>query len=290
MAAAIRQIRVGEALVSVISTGEGRWVASENLRMPTGGWPTTTSAFVGQTFPIPFQCIHIALGPASVLVDAMDYREFKGAYGGIVPSGYDVPRLDQQLAHIGIPVTQITYVIVTHAHADHFMLVTTEENGQRVPLFPHALVVAEQADWTPEGQQTILASLPEDERDLAVIAPERYMGELFSRNQIHLVEGDVDLAPGIRLIHAPGESPGHALVRVQSHGQTLYCLGDLFHHPLEVEHPDLVPLWADPEKTLASRRQLITAALAENALLVAAHIPGIGCLRPTETGGRWESV
>jgi proline-specific peptidase len=289
MATAIRQIRVGEALVSVISTGEGRWVVSENLRVPTGGWPATTSAFVGQTFPVPFQCIHIASGTASVLVDAMDYREFRGAYGESVPSGYDVPRLDQQLAHIGVPATQITHVIVTHAHVDHFMLVTTEENGQRVPLFPHALVIAEQADWTPEGQQVILEAFPEDERDVIVTA-QRSLGELFRRNQIHLVEGDVDLAPGIRLIHAPGESPGHALVRVQSHGQTLYCLGDLFHHVLEVEHLDWVPLWADPEKTLASRRQLITAALAENALLVAAHIQGIGSLRPTETGSRWESL
>ena len=58
-----------------------------------------------------------------------------------------------------------------------------------------------------------------------------------------------------------------------SQGQTLYCLGDLFHHPVEVEQPAWTVKWADAYTDLARRQWLIQAALQENALLVAAHMP-----------------
>jgi len=38
--------------------------------------------------------------------------------------------------------------------------------------------------------------------------------------------------------------------------QTLYALGDLYHHPIEIEHPSWHVRWADPATTLASRRAL----------------------------------
>jgi glyoxylase-like metal-dependent hydrolase (beta-lactamase superfamily II) len=73
---------------------------------------------------------------------------------------------------------------------------------------------------------------------------------------------------------------------VHSEGQTLYCLGDLYHDPLEVEHPKWMAQWADIDATFASRRRLVEAALAEDALLVPAHMSP-GRLERTVEGVRW---
>jgi glyoxylase-like metal-dependent hydrolase (beta-lactamase superfamily II) len=107
---------------------------------------------------------------------------------------------------------------------------------------------------------------------------------------VDLVDGDYELAPGIHMVLAPGETPGHAVVRVHSAGKTLYYLGDLIHHPIEVAHPDWIPVWADPASTLASRNAVFSAANAEDALLVASHIPGAGRLRRDAHSFQWESV
>lgn len=62
---------------------------------------------------------------------------------------------------------------------------------------------------------------------------------------------------------------------MESAGQVLYALGDLYHHPVEVERPEWGVHWAGPASTAKSRVALTAAALAEGALLVAAHIGGL---------------
>jgi hypothetical protein len=51
-----------------------------------------------------------------------------------------------------------------------------------------------------------------------------------------------------------------------------------------------MPVWAEPATNRVSRAELIAAALSEDALLVAAHISGVGRLRPDADGARWEPV
>ncbi len=72
-------------------------------------------------------------------------------------------------------------------------------------------------------------------------------------------------------------------VRTLQQGQTLYCIGDLYHTPFEFEQPAWMVPWKNPETTRASRQALVEAALADDAILVAGHIPAIGRLQPTES-------
>ena len=108
---------------------------------------------------------------------------------------------------------------------------------------------------------------------------------------LHLVEGRTTLAEGIEILPAPGETPGHQVVRIHSNGETLYIVGDLFHSTVEVEHPDWMVTWADAETMLATRRWLLADALAEHALMTAAHIATSGHIEgDTDAGLRWEPV
>lgn len=89
---------------------------------------------------------------------------------------------------------------------------------------------------------------------------------------------------------APGETPGHQIVRIHSEGHTLYFLGDLYHHTIEVEHPTWMVNWNDFDTNYRSRQTLAEMALRESALLFATHIPTIGRLQRTDSGLRWDAM
>jgi glyoxylase-like metal-dependent hydrolase (beta-lactamase superfamily II) len=105
-----------------------------------------------------------------------------------------------------------------------------------------------------------------------------------------LVEGELVLDSALSIVAAPGETPGHQILRLRAGGRTLYFLGDLIHHPIEIEQPAVMVDWAQPEATLASRRALAAAALAEDALLTATHIREVGRLRGTPVEVIWEAA
>jgi glyoxylase-like metal-dependent hydrolase (beta-lactamase superfamily II) len=287
-------LRLGSASVTVMNVGDIQehmvLDVPEDERFP--GY----QALYEQPEQFPFQCVHIALPGASVMVDPTDYAASLAGFPFAPPSNYTPPPdLMAQLRAGGIEPAAVTHVVVTHAHFDHYNGITVERDGARAPTFPNARCFAGRADWdSAEGQQTL--------REEAAST----MSELFQRDMVTLVEGDCDLLVAssgadnaqdetqdtarVCLIATPGESPGHLVVRVQSGGQTLYCVGDLFHHSVEAERPTWRVRWADAQAILASRRALLDAALAEDAYLVAAHIAGIGRLQRTASGATWVTV
>src|SRR5262249_39214183 len=189
------------------------------------------------------------------------------------------PGIPAQLATLGVGVEDVQHVVITHAHWDHYAGTTALRGGGYEPTFPGARCYLGRADWEREEMRTAL-------QDAASLEAQT-LGVLDAHGLLVPVEGDQPLAPGIEIRMAPGETPGHQIVRVASGGRTLYCLGDLFHSPVEVEHPDWMVSWAEPETTLASRKALIATALAEDALLVAAHIATVGRLERAGDSVRW---
>jgi glyoxylase-like metal-dependent hydrolase (beta-lactamase superfamily II) len=275
MSEPVRQLHLGQATVTIFNAGDIE--EAIGLAVPEDDHDPALEASFTQPQRLPFQAVHIALPGASVMVDAFDFAAILSLMGFRPPADYTPPPdLPTQLRAAGIDPDAVTHFVLTHAHFDHYSGVTIERDGRREPTFPNARCYAGRADWdTSEGER------------LRANEAAQTMGELFRREMVTLVDGERELIPGVRLIPMPGESPGHLIVRVASGGQTLYCLGDLLHYPVEAEHPRWMVEWADYDKTLASRRALIQAALPERALLVAAHIPGVGRLEGAPERARW---
>lgn len=275
-----RTVRVGEATVTIINVGDSLWRLAEMMDVPEAARRPQDAAVFAEPLPFPSQCVHIRLGAASVLVDASLY-DFPADSPQRPPGYAPPPDLSAQLAAAGVDADQITHLVITHLHGDHFNAATVARDGVWLPRFPRARCLIGRADWAEADTQRAL----HDPESLEA----RTLGVLWDAGLVDLVEGARELAPGITLFAAPGESAGHQMVRVISAGQTLYCLGDLFHHPIEVERPDWMCSWCDPSATLASRQRLAAAALAEGALLVAAHIAPLGRLVPSGAGVIWQS-
>ncbi len=277
-----RTFRIGAATVTVINAGNMILNLADIMNVPESDWRPRYSSVFEQSLPFPSQSVHIGLPDASILVDANNYTLAVPPGSPFLPPDYQPPpSLVVQLLEQGIDAEDITHLVITHAHFDHCAGITTGHQGTYVPQFPNAVCYLGRADWEdPETQKSLQDPDSIDSRTFGV---------LHQHALLELVDGNRSLTPAVRIIPAPGESPGHQLVRVHSEGQTLYCLGDLFHHFVEVEQPTWMATWANPGTNLASRQALIDAALSEDAILVAAHMPA-GRLQRTPSGVRWVEI
>ena len=56
-----------------------------------------------------------------------------------------------------------------------------------------------------------------------------------------LLEQEEEILPGVRVLFAPGHTPGHMVIFFASDGERLLYVGDTVLHPLHLEHPDWLP-------------------------------------------------
>ncbi len=281
-------LRLGAARVSLLNAGDLRLRLADDMAAPEAVWRPDHAELFEQVGACPSLSVYIALGDAHVLVDANDYRGVmtpdseNGAYYGLADY-MPPPDIPTQLASLGVAPETITHVVISHAHWDHYAGVTIAMERGPAPTYPNASVWIGAADWEDAEMQASLRNPSSLEA--------RTLGALHERGLLHLVEGHTQLADGIEILPAPGETPGHQIVRVRSNGETLYIIGDLLHHTIEVEHPDWMVNWAEPVSMRATREWFLRDALAEDALVVAAHIRGAGRIARGEGARlRWVSA
>jgi aryl-alcohol dehydrogenase-like predicted oxidoreductase len=271
---------IGRAAVTVISEGEMRW--APELRAPEDEWRAAMpEADAEGAIPLGLNVVHIRTPHASILIDpGFDDPDsaWQSAYAAEVPGLRRSPGLEVGLAGIDVAAEEITHVLITHAHTDHYCGVTRDRDDMRVPRFPNARHLVGRREW--EGN-------PERERRGSDLAAR--LGMVESAGLLDLVDAEEEVAPGVRVIPAPGESPGHCVVRLRSEGETFYYLGDLFHHPCEVEHPDWVSRGRDPAALTVSRARIAADAVRTGATIVFTHerFPPWGRIVPTGAGHRW---
>jgi glyoxylase-like metal-dependent hydrolase (beta-lactamase superfamily II) len=77
---------------------------------------------------------------------------------------------------------------------------------------------------------------------------------------------------GLRVHEAPGHTPGNVVLEVE--GQNLWFLGDLFHHPAQIVHPEWPSASFDVNSALNTRtRQRYIKHFADmDAILFAQHL------------------
>lgn len=275
------RFQLGTTAVTVLHLGDLYVRLADWLGLAEADWPKEHRSLFASPVTVPVQCVHIASPGRSVLVDAC-HPELLLYVGAIPPDAAPVPGLLEQLAAAGVDPAGVDTVVITHPHFDHYcgiIAVGARPDEDRL-LFPNACHLVGATDW--EELQAALKS--------PASPVSRTLGLAARQGLIEVVAGPLDLGNGMSIVPTPGETPGHQAMRVESAGQMLYVLGDLYHHPVEVERPEWGVHWADPVATAQSRAAIVAAALAEDALLVATHIQGVGRLAQVGDKLQWEGV
>ncbi len=137
---------------------------------------------------------------------------------------------------------QITDVIITHAHSDHYSGLSYQTAGLFLPAFPKARHFLGKEDWQPDSHLAL------EKNTLALV---------HEKNLLTLVEGEVDLGDGLSILPAPGETAGHQILLFEHDDLVVYFGGDLFHHPLEFIDLDLHGNWSDAGEIRSSKEEFI---------------------------------
>lgn len=106
--------------------------------------------------------------------------------------------------------------------------------------------------------------------------------------------GEVELAPGIRSVAAPGHTVGHTAYLLESKGERLLIIGDTVHnYAVQFAKPDVTIEFDTDKKQAAATRKKLFAWAAQDKLAVAGmHLPfpGLGHVRSEGKAYAWVPV
>ena len=258
----------GEFELFVVSDGTFRLDGGAMFgTIPKVLWERTHPADDRNRILMGLNCLLIRTPTENILVDTglgAAYDEKFAFLYGVDKSETDLLR---SLAAVGVQAADISKVILTHLHFDHgggncFR----EGDGEFKPTFPNAVY------YINEGE---LAYAKEpDPRSSPSYLP--YTWEpLERREQVVSISGEVEVAPGVTILPAPGHTPNHQIVTVRSGGLTACFLADLVPTPSHLKTHYVMGFDLDALTAMENKERVLKQALAENWLLIFEHSPGV---------------
>jgi len=175
--------------------------------------------------------------------------------------------LSEALAAHGCALSDVDTVVLTHLDFDHC--------GGAADIPAERVVVSEpSAAWARTW----------DPGRSGVAGVFQRIGE-----RLEAVADGTEIAPGIRMIEAPGHRKGHTCIEIGGGAPKRVFLADVIHHPSHVEHPE----WdrefdTDPALGLRTRMAWLEELAGTGVRCAASHIDGWGTIEPAGDGYRWQ--
>jgi glyoxylase-like metal-dependent hydrolase (beta-lactamase superfamily II) len=248
-------MRVGDLEIQPVHDGWARLPAGDLLRF-TGDrgdpWePHEQFIAADGTLELSLGGFLVRTGDRVVIIDAGAGRIDNGVYHG--------GQFLESLAALGVAPEDVTDVVFTHLHFDHVGWAT--QRGTVV--FPRATFRCHVADW----DHFVAGPNPEagSVRKLTPLA-----------DRLDPFADDAPIAPGITVRHAPGHTPGSAVVVVADGTERALLLGDVVHCPVELMEDDWEAVVdVDPDLARRTREALAKELEGSDVPVAAAHFPGL---------------
>jgi len=210
--------------------------------------------------PIPLTVIVLKIGDRLVMVDAGS---------GVGQWQANATNLPANMKAAGIDRSQIGTILVSHFHPDHVWGLM--EKGTNAAVFPNAELIVNGAEykwWTDPGRVDKLA-------EGRKAAGKRIADVFPTWKNWKLVEDNAEVAPGVRLLAAPGHTPGHSAFLVTSGKDQLMVSNDTMYVPaLLAPHPEWEGVYdQDGPMAVVTRRKLIDRVIADKMMICGAHFP-----------------
>jgi glyoxylase-like metal-dependent hydrolase (beta-lactamase superfamily II) len=230
-------------------------------------------------------------------------QKFLDIYG--IENGGSAPgptRLEDSLKELGVVTGDIKWMIDTHLHFDHAGGNTRREG--EAPGRSHEAGAGGDARLRPSAPAPVRLTFPNatyvvqkgelhyarhtNERTRASYLPHNFE-PVDAAGRWKLIEGDVEILPGIRSMVTPGHVPYHQAILVQSKGETAAFIADLCPTVHHLPLPWIMGYDVEPLRTLESKRSLFGRAAAEGWWIVLEHDPTTvrGRVRHEEKGFVW---
>ena len=159
-----------------------------------------------------------------------------------------------RLAEIGLTADDIDILVVTHCHFDHC--------GNVADFSSSEIVIHGDAfeDGRTRGDDGRPGGIPLEDSN-------------GNRLNYRVIDGDVEIAPGLTLLETPGHAPGHLsiLIDLPDAGKILLAI-DAIYTETNLEQANYI-VAGDSEQAKRSAERLVTIAEVQNATFIFGHDP-----------------
>jgi glyoxylase-like metal-dependent hydrolase (beta-lactamase superfamily II) len=174
--------------------------------------------------------------------------------------------LPEALAEAGASPSDIDIFYATHLHPDH---VGGALDAKGKPAFPNARLLVQRAEadfWRgaiPQASETVLGWQKLTQAVLSAYA-----------DQLELLDGEAEIAPGMTSLPLPGHTPGHAGYRLSSGNEQLLHVGDIVHAPfVQVSDPEIAIIFdQDRDIARATRKRLLDELATDGLPITGGHL------------------
>jgi glyoxylase-like metal-dependent hydrolase (beta-lactamase superfamily II) len=283
----VHRVRTGDATITLVSDGRFRLDGGAMFGVvPRVVWEQQCPPDAQHRIQLAFNAMLVELRGVRVLIDPglgtrYDAR-FRLRYAVEQP-----PRVVDSLRRLGVAPESIDFVVDTHLHWDHAGANTAPtgavhgsasgHSAPAVPAFPKAKYVIQRREWEDANHP--------HERNQASYRADDFV-PVASNGQLQLVDGDVEIAPGIRVLAVGGHSAGMQVIRVDSGEATFLHLADLVPTRHHLQYPWIMGYDLYPVETLTQRKQLLPEAAAGEWVLGFVHDPEVPFGSVRLEGGR----
>jgi glyoxylase-like metal-dependent hydrolase (beta-lactamase superfamily II) len=230
--------------------------------------------------PVPYRPSLLSVGDDLVLVDAGAGSELAEEWGD------PVGEMAASMEAVGVDPADITVVFVSHAHPDHVGGLTVERDGERVPSFPnarHLISGIEHEFWASDQGHDAFPRFAELAR--------LYLHPLDAAGLLEPFDGEPEIVPGVRAVHAPGHTPGHTALALEAGGERGLWVADAVLGDLSLRHVEWSSrLEIDRPASVRTRRALLDRAIDEGAVLDGYHLGGPGRVERSGQGYRLGAI
>jgi glyoxylase-like metal-dependent hydrolase (beta-lactamase superfamily II) len=259
-------MKLGDATLTMVNGGDFRLDGGAmHGVVPKTIWSRLVSCDDKNRVTYSTNCLLVDIGGQRVLVETGNGDKFPAKEKEIYGIEHD-RSVAVALRELGVEPESIDWVIMTHLHFDHAGGTTARRGGELVPIFPCARHVVQRREWE--------AATHPHERNQASYLAENFV-PLAAADLIHVVDGETELIPGVRVIPTPGHTPGHQSVLIDGGGtgpgSRALFLGDVVPTSVHVRLPFIMAYDMDVEATLASKKKIFPRAIEEQWIVLWGH-------------------
>ncbi|MET3591058.1 glyoxylase-like metal-dependent hydrolase (beta-lactamase superfamily II) [Mesorhizobium shonense] len=210
--------------------------------------------------PIPLTVVVLQMNGRTIMMDAGS---------GVGQWQANATHLPANMKAAGIDYKAIDTVLISHFHPDHVWGLM--EKGTNAPVFPNAELIVNAAEYNWWTDPSRLAKLPEGRKPAG-----KRIAENFPKwKNWKLVDDGTEVVPGIRIMAAPGHTPGHSVYHVDAGSEQFLVSADTMYVPaLLAPHPEWQGAYdQDGPMAIATRHRIIDQVIADDVRVCGSHFP-----------------
>ena len=260
-------VKLGATTLHTIETGAFRLDGGAMFGVvPKPLWERRIPADDRNRIPLRMRCLLIESADRLMLIDTGIGHKYDEKFADIFAVDHATHTLKGSLEEKGFSPDDITDVVLTHLHFDHCGGATRREGDRLTVTFPQAAYYVQDAQW-------VSANDPNPREAGSFL--EDNLQPLEDSGQLHLLQGPMELMPGVAVAPVNGHTEAQQIVRIEGQERTLVFVADLLPTTSHLKPAWTMSYDVRPLQTMKEKASFLKRAARENWQLFFEHDPEV---------------